>query len=352
MYDVTRKNRADRPGPTDAATRAAAKADAKAEVKAVAAAAKVQAARAKGEAARAKGTAAGARTAGPADRARGTVGRAVAKVDGVLAAEAAKQQRLAERAEEQAAKLDRLAGYLGVLDVWTRVEPGGRKPRFTREEIAETAVRIADDEGIDALSMRHLAAEIGAGTMTLYHYVRTKDELMTLVHDAVMGEVVLPPDEALPADWRDALTVIANRSRAVLLRHPWMFDVTDHPPLGPNSVRHFDQTLEAVCSLDVPLLDKLDIITCVDEYVFGYCLQQRNHTPDDHGLPAAMRDYVDSLIATGRYPQLEAMADTSSLEESWAAIAAHLAEPSRFDRNLVRLLDGIEAGLPAGGTRS
>ncbi len=52
-------------------------------------------------------------------------------------------------------------------------------------------MRIADAEGIDALSMRRLAAELGAGTMTLYHYVRTKDELLTLVTDAVMGEVVL-----------------------------------------------------------------------------------------------------------------------------------------------------------------
>ena len=206
--------------------------------------------------------------------------------------------------------------------------------------------------GIDALSMRHLASEIGAGTMTLYHYVRTKDELMTLVHDAVMGEVVLPAGETLPPDWRAALTVIANRSRTVMMRHPWMFDITDHPPLGPNSVRHFDQTLEAVCSLDVALLDKLDIISCVDEYVFGYCLQQRNHSSGDPGLPDAMRDYVDSLIATGGYPQLEAMADTSSLEQTWAAIAAHLAEPERFDRNLARLLDGIEAGLPPAAGRS
>ena len=355
MYDVTRKNPADRPRSSAdaAAERSAARAAARAEAKAGAAAQRsATKAEAKATAAAAKVEATRAKAVKHTDRARGTVGRAVAKVDGVLAAEAAKQQRLAERAEEQAAKLDRLAGYLGVIDVWTRVEPGGRKPRFTREEIAVTAVRIADEEGIDALSMRHLASEIGAGTMTLYHYVRTKDELMTLVHDAVMGEVVLPAGETLPTDWRAALTVIANRSRTVMMRHPWMFDITDHPPLGPNSVRHFDQTLEAVCSLDVALLDKLDIISCVDEYVFGYCLQQRNHSSGDPGLPDAMRDYVDSLIATGGYPQLEAMADTSSLEQTWAAIAAHLAEPERFDRNLARLLDGIEAGLPPAAGRS
>ena len=59
-------------------------------------------------------------------------------------------------------------------------------------------MRIADAEGFDALSMRRLAAELDAGTMTLYHYVRTKDELLALVNDAVMGEVVVPPASCRP----------------------------------------------------------------------------------------------------------------------------------------------------------
>ena len=61
------------------------------------------------------------------------------------------------------------------------MQPGTRQPRFTRDAIASVAVRIADTEGLDALSMRRLAAELGAGTMTLYHYVHTKDELLALV---------------------------------------------------------------------------------------------------------------------------------------------------------------------------
>ena len=65
-------------------------------------------------------------------------------------------------------------------------------------------MRIADAEGFDAVSMRRIATELDAGTMTLYHYVRTKDELLTLVIDAVMGEVVIPDDEPMPDDWRAA----------------------------------------------------------------------------------------------------------------------------------------------------
>ena len=121
--------------------------------------------------------------------------------------------------------------------------PAGRKPRFTRDDIAEAAMRIADAEGFDALSMRRLAAELDAGTMTLYHYVRTKDELLTLVTDAVMGEVVVPGRRA-------AARRLARRDHHrsptapgdALLRHPWMLDIADDPPIGPNSVRHFDQS--------------------------------------------------------------------------------------------------------------
>ena len=139
-------------------------------------------------------------------------------------------------------------------------------------------MRIADAEGFDAVSMRRIAAELDAGTMTLYHYVRTKDELLTLVVDAVMGEVVVPDRRAVPdrlarRDDDDR----ASASAPSLERHPWILDITDDPPIGPNSVRHFDQSLQAVASLPIPLADKLDIVSTVDEYVFGYCLHERNN---------------------------------------------------------------------------
>ena len=76
--------------------------------------------------------------------------------------------------------------------IWTRPEPGTRRPKFTRDQIASTALAIADTEGFAAVSMRRIAAELGAGTMTLYYYVRTKDELVALMDDAIMGEVLDP----------------------------------------------------------------------------------------------------------------------------------------------------------------
>src|SRR5690242_11749769 len=105
--------------------------------------------------------------------------------------------------------------------IWTRPEPGARRPKFTREQIAAAALAIADTEGFAAVSMRRIAGELGAGTMTLYYYVRTKDELIALMDDAIMAEVLIPT-EAFPTHWYDALTAIALRTWDVLVRHPWV----------------------------------------------------------------------------------------------------------------------------------
>jgi AcrR family transcriptional regulator len=270
-----------------------------------------------------------------ADRLNDKVGRVSEKV--------ARHEQAVARAQEQ---LDRATEQIGALAVWTRKSPTPRKPRFTREELAATAIEIADAEGFDAVSMRRIAAELQSGTMTLYHYVETKDELFSLVVDAVMGELLVPEDEPFPTDWRVALTTIAHRSRDALVRHPWMFDIVDDPPLGPNSVRHFDQSMQAVASLDISLHDQLDIVGAVDAYVFGFCLHERNNTQDG-GDPfdRGMIQYVNELIATGEYPQLAAMTAAHGLEETWAEMGRFFRDPERFDRGLARMLDGFAAAL-------
>jgi len=235
------------------------------------------------------------------------------------------------------------------IDVWTRERPGSRRPRLSPGRIAEVAMRLADEEGVEALSMRRLAAELDAGTMTLYHYVRTKDEVLALVIDRVMGEIIVPADE-LSGSWREAVTAVAHRTRDCLLRHPWMFDIAGDPSLGPNGVRHFDQSLQALASVDLDLEQRLDIIHVVDEYVFGYCLQAREDQSFDEGSPHAwaMFDYVMELLPGGDYPQLAELVDADGAESVWRRLLAHNADPERFDRNLARLLDGIERDLGLG----
>lgn len=253
-------------------------------------------------------------------------------------------EKVAAKSAKHAETLDRLAAHLETIDVWTRTDRGMRKPRFNRSEIAAAAIRIADAEGFEAVSMRRLAAELDAGTMTLYHYVRTKDELLTLIVDAFLGEVVIPPGQRLPRDWHAAITLIARRTRDALRRHPWILDITDDPNISPNAIRHFDQSWHALSSLVAGLEDKFDLITAVDEYVFGFCLHERNNLAGDAN-DAEMLEYLRSLMLDDEYPALAGMISEYGLEPLWTRIHTHARGAGRFDRNLARLLAGFEASL-------
>ena len=253
--------------------------------------------------------------------------------------------KVAAHSAKTAETLERLAAHLETIDVWTRADRGSRKPRFNRDDIAAAAIRIADSEGFEAVSMRRLAAELEAGTMSLYHYVRTKDELLTLIVDAVLAEVVVPAGQSMPSDWRVAITLIATRTRDALRRHPWILDITDDPNIGPNAMRHFDQSWQALSSLNASFEDKLDLITVADEYVFGYCIHERNNLKDDP-KDAEMVGYIGALLIEDEYPALTEMVAEMGLPRMWSRIHGHARDDGRFERNLARLVAGFEASLP------
>jgi AcrR family transcriptional regulator len=246
-----------------------------------------------------------------------------------------------------AAALGRVAAHLDALDLWTRSEPGARKPRLGRAELASVAIRVADAEGIDAVSMRRIATELEVGTMTLYHYVRTKDELLALMVDHLLDEVLVPADE-LASDWRVAMTAIAHRSRDALRGHPWVFDVAGDPSIGPNAMRHLDQSWRAVAGLDADLDTKLDVISAVDEYVFGFCLaERRGFVERDGAEEPGMVAYMEELLADGDYPALRMLTAEVPMPELWSRMQAHAADDGRFERNLERLLSGFADGPSA-----
>ena len=99
--------------------------------------------------------------------------------------------------------------------IWLRPEPKGRQPSLSRSQIAGAALAIADAEGFEQVTMRRVAARLRAGTMTLYHYVRTKDDLVALMDDALMAQVLVPSAE-LSKGWRDRAED-AGRIRATLV---------------------------------------------------------------------------------------------------------------------------------------
>jgi AcrR family transcriptional regulator len=160
--------------------------------------------------------------------------------------------------------------------IWARPEPATRSPRFSRDQIAATALAIADADGFDAVSMRRIAADLGAGTMSLYRYIETKDDLLALIEDAILGEAVVPAE--LPDDWREALALVARQTRQAYLNHPWAAQalagqLVSPTTAGPNRLTHNEQWLAGVSSAPLSQQAKLDLLAILEDYIFGHVLR-------------------------------------------------------------------------------
>src|SRR5579859_983618 len=237
--------------------------------------------------------------------------------------------------------------------IWLRPEPNERKPRLNREQITAAVLKIADDEGFEALTMKRIAAELDCGTMTLYYYVRTKADLVALMHDAILAEILLPQ---LSADWREAVSAIARRTRDVLLAHPRSIASLNDAQFGPNAMRHMEQSLAALDAFDLDPQEKLAFWGIVDDYVFGSAL----HTIESlTRLAAAEKNpmlLADAMtfgrqqLATGQFPRLAALDPKQHLlkqvkrgKKSSQPMAAALS--IQFERGLNAILDGLVGGM-------
>jgi AcrR family transcriptional regulator len=231
--------------------------------------------------------------------------------------------------------------------IWLRPEPGGRRPSLTRDRIAAVAVEIADNEGFEAVSMRNVARALGVGTMSLYHYIRTKDDLLALMDDRLMAEVVVPDGE-LPDDWREALAVIARRSYAAWSQRPWTLYAMQGARIGPNGMKHMEQSLHAVSRLGLTRAEQLELISLVDDYAIGFSMRQQElpmMQADDWAELDAMTDYMTAWIESGDYPNLKAFAAGQDAATAWREVASEVFDEDRFERGLQTLLDGIDLRL-------
>jgi AcrR family transcriptional regulator len=234
-----------------------------------------------------------------------------------------------------------------------REEPGGRRAGLSREQIGARAVEIADAQGFDDVSMRNVARELDAGTMSLYHYVRSKDELLSLMGDTIMGELLVP-DEELSGGWRDNVSKVARETRQTFKRHPWIFEAMGQPVgSGPNGLRHFEQSMAAVSELGAPPREQIQLVTLVDDYVFGFTLrevlQEMYEAEGDPDMTESGLAFFESELASGDYPNVSKLfrGDVrKGIERLMESFSGEKANNRRFERGLKALLDGFEANLP------
>jgi AcrR family transcriptional regulator len=237
--------------------------------------------------------------------------------------------------------IDDMTGRSAVPEViWARPERAGRGPRaaYSRADIAAAAVRIADTDGLEAVSMRHVATELGCGTMSLYNYVPRKEDLYELMVDAISGE----HDSWEPTgDWRADMLRVAHQTRALMHRHPWLPRLMS-PVYGfsPNALRYLEHCLVCLDPLDASYGTKMELIAMLNGVVTTYVGNELATAERTRSLPwsaeqeQAMRiAYLGSRIATGAYPRMAA---------AFTRDAGPIDLEAVFERALGRVLDAFE----------
>lgn len=226
--------------------------------------------------------------------------------------------------------------------------PGrGPKPGLTLDQIVEAAVQVADTDGLEAVSMRRVATELGIGTMSLYRYVPGKDELLDLMLDR--GRQTGDDPGALGTDWRKALEALARKSLALYRRHPWLLRVNrSRPVLGPSTVDGMEKVISRIKPTGLSDRELVSAVIMIDSYVTGAARSQL-YTQEaecrtgltDAEFWAAQAPFLEEAMASGRYPVMASLSG-----DSFGLGFDH------FEFGLQRILDGLEAIVERRGSGS
>lgn len=220
--------------------------------------------------------------------------------------------------------------------IWLRPERSARGPAPThsRAAIAAAAIASADAEGLAGVSMRKIAAALGAGTMSLYNYVPKKEQLFDLMLDAVAGEVELPG--APSGDPRADLKDFARRHLAAMRRHPWVPGLLlTRTTIGPNSLRHVEYFLAVVADLDESGAAKMELFAMLNSSVSLFAQWEANQraTGGTERWQAEIAAYLGAAVAGGGFPHLAAAFASGP--------GVGVDEDSLFERGLERTVSSI-----------
>jgi AcrR family transcriptional regulator len=189
---------------------------------------------------------------------------------------------------------------------------------LSKQRVVIEAIRLADREGVDGLSMRRLAGALGAGAMSLYHYVASKEELLDAMIDVVFAEIELPPEDT---DWRSAMRRRSVSAREVLARHRWAIGLTEsRTSPGPAHLRHREAFTACLRRAGFPVVMATHASWLLDSYVYGFALQEAS-LPFD--TAAEFADVAEDVFL----PQLPAD-QFPYLNESAAALLAAGYDPA------------------------
>jgi AcrR family transcriptional regulator len=215
--------------------------------------------------------------------------------------------------------------------------PRPSRSPLTRDRVFRAAVRLADRQGLEALSMRRLATALKVEAMSLYNHVANKDDLLDGMVELAVGEIVLP---AAGLAWKDALRQRATAAHEVMLQHPWLpLLMSSRMNIGPNMLGYIESVLRTAREAGFTWADTDQLWNAIDSYVVGFTLQVVNYPVDPAEYASAAAAYLPMLDAT-RFPYMR---------EITAQVADGTHDGTHdFAFGLELLLEGLERRL--GGT--
>ncbi|MFI0355675.1 TetR/AcrR family transcriptional regulator [Actinomadura sp. 9N407] len=228
--------------------------------------------------------------------------------------------------------------------LWERLERPAPTPRqtLTAERIASVAVGIADAEGLDAITMRRLATELGVAPMAAYRYVAGKDEVLELMVNLIYADLRLPEN----AGWRETMRTLALGTRELMLKHLWLARLSPQAMLSltPSRMAIAERSLQALGDLGLDADTMMGVFRAVDAYVHGAMnyelslksLMQEHGWTEGHQVRADLGPQMTWHMRTGRYPTFQRYLETAIRKDAleW-----------QFETGLGYVLDGIAADL-------
>jgi AcrR family transcriptional regulator len=235
----------------------------------------------------------------------------------------------------------------GVALSWGLVKQSQRGPKreMSIKQIVDTAVSIADKEGLSAVSMSRVAASLGFTTMSLYRYVPGKDDLLLLMQEAVC-DIPIPAENKV-SHWRESMREFVRISISVFRDHPWFGDIPiSGVPITPSNLRMVNWALQFMSNLPLNDYEKMSIVLLLSSYAraSGMLLRDLDRAMQAGASPGAFSglDYSNALkqlVTPERFPYLHPVvisgAYTGENEDENTV-------GDDFGFGLERILDGIE----------
>jgi AcrR family transcriptional regulator len=232
------------------------------------------------------------------------------------------------------------------LELLWRVSAGtprrGPQPRLSIDAVVAVAIRLADADGLDAVTMRRVAQELGVAPMTLYTYVPGKAELLDLMLDAAYAEMSRADTTGRP--WRVRLAAVAEENKALFETHPWAATIsTGRPPLGPGMMAKYEHELSALDGLglddvemDAALTYLLAFIQANARSAADAQAAQRESAMDDEQWWAANAPLLERVLDAGTYPTAARVGAAAGTAHGAAYSPEHA-----YGFGLDRVLDGL-----------